>query len=156
MSNNLISDIQPGAFTNMTRLVRLILSKNKITKLDQNSLSGKTKTLVLGKYLTTSLSRCLQSGGVGALEQLHGGHPHRGSLLPEEPQVSQFGFQQNPGERKCCLHWNGWRNRPGRRHVNTLNSCERLRTTRHTTFTKLATNIGNSDQTLQIGSFTTF
>ena len=40
MSNNLISEIQPGAFTNMTRLVRLILSKNKITKLDQNSLSG--------------------------------------------------------------------------------------------------------------------
>ena len=40
MSNNLISEIQPGAFTNMTRLVRLILSKNKITKLDQNSLAG--------------------------------------------------------------------------------------------------------------------
>ena len=41
MSNNLISEIQPGAFTNMTRLVRLILSKNKITKLDQNSLAGR-------------------------------------------------------------------------------------------------------------------
>ena len=40
MSNNLISEIQPGAFTNMTRLVRLILSKNKITKLDKNSLAG--------------------------------------------------------------------------------------------------------------------
>ena len=41
MSNNLISEIQPGAFANMTRLVRLILSKNKLTKLDSGSLSGK-------------------------------------------------------------------------------------------------------------------
>ena len=49
MSNNLISEIQPGAFTNMTRLVRLILSKNKITKLDQNSLAGgRTKILRWG------------------------------------------------------------------------------------------------------------
>ena len=49
MSNNLISEIQPGAFTNMTRLVRLILSKNKITKLDQNSLAG-GRTTNLDKY----------------------------------------------------------------------------------------------------------
>ena len=41
MSNNLISEIQPGAFANMTRLVRLILSKNKLTKLESGSLSGK-------------------------------------------------------------------------------------------------------------------
>ena len=40
MSNNLISEIQPGAFANMTRLVRLILSKNKIQQLDSASLSG--------------------------------------------------------------------------------------------------------------------
>ena len=41
VSNNIIQDIQPGAFTNMSRLVRLILTKNKITKLDPLSLSGK-------------------------------------------------------------------------------------------------------------------
>ena len=40
VSNNLIQEIQPGAFTNMTRLVRLILTKNKITKLDPSSLIG--------------------------------------------------------------------------------------------------------------------
>ena len=40
VSNNLIQEIQPGAFTNMTRLVRLILTKNKINKLDPSSLIG--------------------------------------------------------------------------------------------------------------------
>ena len=40
VSNNIIQDIQPGAFTNMSRLVRLILTKNKITKLEPLSLSG--------------------------------------------------------------------------------------------------------------------
>ena len=44
-SNNIIQDIQPGAFTNMSRLVRLILTKNKITKLDPLSLSGTVCTV---------------------------------------------------------------------------------------------------------------
>ena len=35
LTNNLISDVQPGAFANMTRLVRLILTKNKIAALDE-------------------------------------------------------------------------------------------------------------------------
>ena len=39
-TNNLISDVQPGAFANMTRLVRLILTRNKITNLQDNSLQG--------------------------------------------------------------------------------------------------------------------
>ena len=40
LTNNLISDVQPGAFANMTRLVRLILTKNKIAKLEEGSLQG--------------------------------------------------------------------------------------------------------------------
>ena len=40
LTNNLISDVQPGAFANMTRLVRLILTKNKIGKLEEGSLQG--------------------------------------------------------------------------------------------------------------------
>ena len=47
ISNNLISDIQSGAFTNMTRLVRLILTKNKITRLEANSLIGKILFLLI-------------------------------------------------------------------------------------------------------------
>ena len=39
-SNNIIQDIQPGAFTNMSRLVRLILTKNKIGRLEEGSLQG--------------------------------------------------------------------------------------------------------------------
>ena len=64
MSNNLISEIQPGAFTNMTRLVRLILSKNKITKLDQNSLAG-GRTKILRERSTLILS-----SGVSSLVEL--------------------------------------------------------------------------------------
>ena len=64
MSNNLISEIQPGAFTNMTRLVRLILSKNKITKLDQNSLAGgRTK-------ISRERSTLILSSGVSSLVEL--------------------------------------------------------------------------------------
>ena len=46
LTNNLISDVQPGAFANMTRLVRLILTKNKIGKLEEGSLQG-SHTLLL-------------------------------------------------------------------------------------------------------------
>ena len=42
LKNNLIYDIQKGAFTNMTRMVRLILTRNKISRIDDNVLSGKT------------------------------------------------------------------------------------------------------------------
>ena len=98
MSNNVISEIQPGAFTNMTRLVRLILSKNKITKLDQNSLSGGEIIYNLVKWRSIILSRCFQSCWTGTLQQLPGVHPHSGLVLTEEPQVSQFGLQQNTGE----------------------------------------------------------
>lgn len=41
LTNNLIHDIQKGAFTNMTRMVRLILTRNKISRIDDNVLSGK-------------------------------------------------------------------------------------------------------------------
>ena len=40
LTNNLISDVQSGAFANMTRLVRLILTKNKISSLEDGSLQG--------------------------------------------------------------------------------------------------------------------
>ena len=102
MSNNLISEIQPGAFTNMTRLVRLILSKNKITKLDQNSLAGgrnKTDDVKLN-YLSYIVFRCFQPGGTGALKQLPGVHPHSCPRLSGQPQVSQPGFKQDSGEKK--------------------------------------------------------
>ena len=50
VSNNIIQDIQPGAFTNMSRLVRLIITKNKITKLDPLSLSGMHYICTLEDY----------------------------------------------------------------------------------------------------------
>ena len=40
LTNNLITDIQKGAFTNMTRMVRLILTRNKITRIGDHVLSG--------------------------------------------------------------------------------------------------------------------
>ena len=43
LTNNLIQSIQKGAFLNMTRLVRLILTKNKISSLQNEALSGKWK-----------------------------------------------------------------------------------------------------------------
>jgi hypothetical protein len=42
LTNNLISSVQSGAFANMTRLVRLILTKNKIAGLEDGSLQGIT------------------------------------------------------------------------------------------------------------------
>ena len=41
LTNNLIHDIQKGAFTNMTRMVRLILTRNKISHIEDTVLSGK-------------------------------------------------------------------------------------------------------------------
>jgi hypothetical protein len=41
LTNNLIHDIQKGAFTNMTRMVRLILTRNKISNIEDTVLSGK-------------------------------------------------------------------------------------------------------------------
>ena len=40
LTNNLIAEVQAGAFANMTRLVRLILTKNKIQRLEDGSLTG--------------------------------------------------------------------------------------------------------------------
>ena len=46
LTNNLINEIQKGAFTNMTRMVRLILTRNKISRIGDHVLSGKeTKTI---------------------------------------------------------------------------------------------------------------
>ena len=48
LTNNLISDIQKGTFVNMTRLVRLILTRNKLKRIEENVLAGKnSKILVL-------------------------------------------------------------------------------------------------------------
>ena len=95
MSNNLISEIQPGAFTNMTRLVRLILSKNKITKLDQNSLAGgRTTNLDISIQVNLNIVfRCFQPGGTGAVKQLPGVHPYSCPGLTGQPQVSQLGLK---------------------------------------------------------------
>ena len=41
LTNNLIDDIQKGAFLNMTRLVRLILTRNKLKDIKDDVLSGK-------------------------------------------------------------------------------------------------------------------
>ena len=41
LTNNLIDTIQKGAFLNMTRMVRLILTKNKLSSIPSNVLSGK-------------------------------------------------------------------------------------------------------------------
>ena len=43
LTNNLIQSIQKGAFLNMTRLVRLILTKNKISNLQDEVLSGEIR-----------------------------------------------------------------------------------------------------------------
>ena len=56
VSNNIIQDIQPGAFTNMSRLVRLIITKNKITKLDPLSLSGMHYICTLEDYQLYNVS----------------------------------------------------------------------------------------------------
>ena len=53
LTNNLISDVQPGAFANMTRLVRLILTKNKIAALDEGSLQG-SRTFISSPRLQAS------------------------------------------------------------------------------------------------------
>ena len=64
-SNNIIQDTQPGAFTNMSRLVRLILTKNKITKLDPLSLSGTVCVNKMSVILTLKfICRSEQSGRV--------------------------------------------------------------------------------------------
>ena len=67
MSNNLISEIQPGAFANMTRLVRLILSKNKLTKLESGSLSGTPLRLTQGMI---NFHRMFNISGVSSLVEL--------------------------------------------------------------------------------------
>ena len=53
LTNNLISDVQPSAFANMTRLVRLILTKNKIAALDEGSLQG-SRTFISSPRLQAS------------------------------------------------------------------------------------------------------
>jgi len=40
LTNNLITDIQKGTFVNMTRLVRLILTRNRIKRIEDTVLSG--------------------------------------------------------------------------------------------------------------------
>ena len=40
LTNNLIDDVLPGTFANMTRLVRLILTRNRLSKLQPNSMAG--------------------------------------------------------------------------------------------------------------------
>ena len=75
VSNNLIQEIQPGAFTNMSRLVRLILTKNKITKLDPSSLIG-NYPLVVNEFSLNSpcfavtLSRCIRYPNIRILRKL--------------------------------------------------------------------------------------
>ena len=75
VSNNLIQEIQPGAFTNMSRLVRLILTKNKITKLDPSSLIG-NYPLVVNEFSRNSpcfavtLSRCIRYLNIRILRKL--------------------------------------------------------------------------------------
>ena len=44
LTNNLIDEVRVGAFANMTRLVRLILTRNRIKKLERNSMAGETTT----------------------------------------------------------------------------------------------------------------
>ena len=40
LTNNLIDDVLPGTFANMTRLVRLILTRNRLSGLQPNSMAG--------------------------------------------------------------------------------------------------------------------
>ncbi len=40
LTNLILQEVQSGAFANMTRLVRLILTKNKIHRLEEGSLTG--------------------------------------------------------------------------------------------------------------------
>jgi hypothetical protein len=40
LTNLMLQEVQSGAFANMTRLVRLILTKNKIHRLEEGSLTG--------------------------------------------------------------------------------------------------------------------
>jgi hypothetical protein len=40
LTNMVLQEVQSGAFANMTRLVRLILTKNKIHRLEEGSLTG--------------------------------------------------------------------------------------------------------------------
>ena len=56
LTNNLITDIQKGAFTNMTRMVRLILTRNKITRIGDHVLSGKIFWIFPPKIIWTPLS----------------------------------------------------------------------------------------------------
>ena len=40
LTNNLIDDVLPGTFANMTRLVRLILTRNRLARLQPSSMAG--------------------------------------------------------------------------------------------------------------------
>ena len=40
LTNTLITDIQKGTFVNMTRLVRLILTRNRIKRIEESVLAG--------------------------------------------------------------------------------------------------------------------
>ena len=40
LTNNLVDEVLPGTFANMTRLVRLILTRNRLSELGPSSLAG--------------------------------------------------------------------------------------------------------------------
>ena len=116
LTNNLIFDIQKGAFTNMTRMVRLILTRNKISRIDDNVLSGKTfwhSTILLAWFLSL-LATALRSlgmlriatilipsllsfrfgklGGIRLIVELLVLCAYRSTRPTSQPQVPQFGF----------------------------------------------------------------
>ena len=60
LTNNLITDIQKGAFSNMTRMVRLILTRNKLSKIEDHVLSGKP-TFLFDYFLKLSVFKIMST-----------------------------------------------------------------------------------------------
>ena len=48
LTNNLIDDVLPGAFANLTRLVRLILTRNRLGALQPASMTGEREKMQNG------------------------------------------------------------------------------------------------------------
>ena len=102
LTNNLIFDIQKGAFTNMTRMVRLILTRNKISRIDDNVLSGKTfwlwifagraSYLSIATILINPLFRFGKLGGIRLIVELFVLCAYRSTRPTSQPQVPQFGL----------------------------------------------------------------
>ena len=102
LTNNLIYDIQKGAFTGMTRMVRLILTRNKISRIDDNVLSGKTfwlwifagraSYLSIATILINPLFRFGKLGGIRLIVELFVLCAYRSTRPTSQPQVPQFGL----------------------------------------------------------------